>query len=94
MDEEDDEQEGFLDVNNDVFWTFNQDTDDWEQANVVGHRRTNVGKGKGKGKRRYKKKFRGRFKPFRRTSKAHFAENEYGAEASPVGHGESISRLA
>ena len=39
MDEEDEEQEGFLDINNDVFWTFNQELDDWEQANVVGHRR-------------------------------------------------------
>ena len=82
MDEENDDEEGFLDINNNVFWTFNQDSDDWEQANVVGHSRTKAVKGKGKGKRRYKKKFRGRFKPFRRTGKAHFADNENDAEAS------------
>ena len=82
VDEEDDEQEGFLDINNDVFWTFNQDTDDWEQANVVGHRRVKAGKGKGKGKRRYKKKFRGKFKPYKRSGKAHFAETEYEADDS------------
>ena len=50
-----DEEEGFLGINNEILWTFNQDTDDWEQANVVGHRRVKAGKGKGKGKRRYKK---------------------------------------
>ena len=61
VDEEDEEQEGFLDINNDVFWTFNQETDDWEQANVAGHRRVKAGKGKGKVKRRYRKKFRGKF---------------------------------
>ena len=74
VDEENDDEEGFLDINNNVFWTFNQDSDDWEQANVVGHSRTKAGKGKGKGKRRYKKKFRGKFKPFRRSGRAHFAE--------------------
>ena len=80
VDEEDDDQEGFLDINNDVFWTFNQETDDWEQANVAGHRRFKAGKGKGK--RRYKKKYRGKFRPFKRSGKAHFAENEYEAEDS------------
>ena len=85
MDEEDDEQEGFLDINNEVFWTFNQEADDWEQANVVGHRRVKAGKGKGKGKgppRRYKKKFRGRFKPYKRSGKAHFANDEHEAHDS------------
>ena len=67
-------------MNNDIFWTFDQESNDWEQANVVGHRRTQHGKG-GKGKkRRFKKKFRGRFRPFKKTSKANLADNDYDAE--------------
>ena len=81
-DAEEDDIEGFLDIENDVFWTYNQDTDDWEQANVAGHRRAKAGKG-GKGKRRFKKKFRGKFRPYnKKQGKAHFAKNEYDAEDS------------
>ena len=79
-DEENDEIEGFLDIENEIFWTFNQDTDEWEQANVAGHRRVKAGKG-GKGRRRFKKKFRGKFRPYRKQGKAHFAD-EYDAEDS------------
>ena len=59
---------------------FYQKSDDWEQPNVVGHRRTRHGKcGKGK-KRRFKNIFRRRFRPFKKTGKAHLADNDYDAE--------------
>lgn len=81
IDEENDDEEGFLDLNKDIFWTFNQESDDWERTDVIGHRRTRHGKGsKGKGKRRFKMKFRGRFRPFKKTGKTHLADNDYDAE--------------
>ena len=77
-DEEDETLEGFLDINNEIFWSYNPETDQWDDAYVAGFKRfRNKGRGKGKG-RRYRSTFRGRFRPVKhKRGKAHLTENDY-----------------
>ena len=37
-DEEDENVEGFLDINNDIFWTYDPERDQWDDAYVAGFR--------------------------------------------------------
>ena len=73
--DEDTHQEGFLSTENDVFWTLDEEKNEWHEANVAQRRIKKRGKGSTKSKGKFKSKKRGRFRPHR-SSKAHAATED------------------
>ena len=58
--DEETHQEGFLSTENEVFWTLDDEKDEWHEANVAGRKIKKRGKGSNKSRRKFKSKKRGK----------------------------------